>query len=35
MRDLFIAAIALKTGDKIATRDKDFLKIEKLNVEYW
>ncbi|RLE63528.1 MAG: hypothetical protein DRJ38_07350 [Thermoprotei archaeon] len=35
MRDLFIAAIALKTGDKIATRDKDFLRIEKLKIEYW
>ena len=35
MRDLFIAAIALKTDDKIATRDKDFLRVEKLKIEYW
>jgi len=35
MRDLFIAAIALKTGDKIVTRDKDFLRVKKLKIEYW
>jgi predicted nucleic acid-binding protein len=35
IRDLFIAAIAIKEGERLATRDKVFKKIEKLRLEIW
>ncbi len=35
VRDVFIAAIAIREGEKIATRDKGFRRVEELRVEFW
>ena len=35
VRDVFIAAIAMREGEKIATRDKGFRRVEELEVELW
>ena len=35
VRDVFIAAIAMRKGEKLVTRDKDFTRVEGLEVEFW
>jgi len=35
IRDVFIAAIAIREDEKLATRDKDFTRVRGLEVEIW
>ena len=35
VRDVFIAAIGIRDGDKLATRDKDFTRVRELEIEIW
>ena len=35
VRDVFIAAIAIRDSDKLATRDKDFTRVRELEIEIW
>ena len=35
VRDVFIAAIGIRDGDKLATRDEDFTRVRELEIEIW
>jgi len=35
VRNVFIAAIAIRADDTLATRDKDFTRVKRLKIELW